>query len=83
MCKFSIFGAALLLGTCAATSVYACAPAPSCWIESGPAYLRDVCHGYAKDHKTLAEIATYVEEPEGIAAFGKACEKVHVHLKSE
>jgi hypothetical protein len=60
----------------------ACAPAPSCWIDSGPAYLRDVCRGYAKDHKTLAEIATYVEEPEGIAAFGKACEKVHVHLKA-
>jgi hypothetical protein len=61
----------------------ACAPAPSCWIKEGPAYLRSVCLGYAKDHQTLQQIAQYLEEPEKIAAFGKACEKLQVHLKGQ
>jgi hypothetical protein len=62
---------------------FACSPAPSCWMESGSSYLRSVCLSYAKDHQTLKQIAMYVEEPEKIAAFGKACKKLHVHLKPE
>jgi hypothetical protein len=38
---------------------------------------------YAKDHQTLKQIALYLEEPEKIAAFGEACRKLHVNLKSE
>jgi hypothetical protein len=61
----------------------ACSPAPSCWMAAGPAYLRTICFGYAKKHKTLKEIATYVEEPEKISDFAKACEKSKVHLTEE
>ena len=61
----------------------ACSPAPSCWMKSGPEYLRSVCVSYAKDRQTLKQIAQYVEEPEKIAAFGKACNRLHVHLKAE
>jgi hypothetical protein len=71
-----------LLGLAAVTPAMACAPTPSCWIEEGPAYLRDVCADYAKDHKTLAQIAPYLDAPEQIGAFAKACAKVHVHLKA-
>jgi hypothetical protein len=60
-----------------------CSPAPSCWIKSGPDYLRSVCRGYAKDHQTLKEIARYVEEPEKIATFGEACKKLGIHIKAE
>jgi hypothetical protein len=74
---------ALAMWCLAASAAQACSPAPSCWIEEGPAYLRSVCQGFAKDHKTLKQIATYVEEPEKIAAFGKACKKQNVHLKAE
>ena len=63
------------------TSALACSPAPSCWLKSDPAYLRSVCQGYAKDHRTLKQIAEYVEEPEKIAAFGKACRLKGVSLK--
>jgi hypothetical protein len=61
----------------------ACSPAPSCWIKSGPVYLRSVCLGYAKDHKTLKQVSEYVDEPEKIAAFGQACKKLHIYLKAE
>jgi hypothetical protein len=78
----------ILLSATAALAVttgtaLACAPAPSCWMKSEPAYLRSVCLSYAKDHQTLKQIAMYVEEPEKIAAFGKACERLQVHLKAE
>jgi hypothetical protein len=72
----AIMGAACLLGSV----VRACSPAPSCWIESGPTYLRSVCEGYAKDHKTLTEIASYLDEPDDIANFASACGKLHVHF---
>jgi hypothetical protein len=61
----------------------ACAPAPSCWLKSEPAYLRSVCQSYRKSHQTLKQIAIYVEEPEKVGAFGKACKKLGVHLKAE
>jgi hypothetical protein len=66
-----------------AGTALACSPAPSCWIAAGPAYLRSICSGYAKKHKTLKEIATYVEEPEKIWDFAKACENLKVHLTEE
>jgi hypothetical protein len=78
----------ILLGTFAALTIMteialACSPAPSCWMESGPGYLRSVCLSYAKDHQTLKQIAMYLEEPEKIAAFGKACKKLGIYLKPE
>jgi hypothetical protein len=70
------FAAAML----ASSSVHACSPAPSCWIESGPEYLRAVCRGYANDHRTVTQIASYLDEPERIADFVKACGKLRVHF---
>jgi hypothetical protein len=61
----------------------ACSPAPSCWMKSGPGYLRSVCLSYAEDHQTLKQIAMYVEEPEKIASFGEACKKLGIHIKAE
>jgi hypothetical protein len=61
----------------------ACSPAPSCWMNESPAYLRSICAGYAKDRKTLKQIAEYVDEPENIAAFGKACKKFKINLRSQ
>lgn len=58
----------------------ACGPTPSCWMKSGPTYLKSVCMGYAKDRRTLKQIATYVNEPENIRSFGEACKKLHVRL---
>jgi hypothetical protein len=63
------------------SSAMACAPAPSCWIAAGPDYLRSVCLGYAKNGQTLSQIAKYIEEPQKIAAFGKACKRLGVNLK--
>jgi hypothetical protein len=71
----------LVTGTMLTSSAKACSPAPSCWIESGPSYLRSVCAGYAKDHMTLAQIAPYLDEPGEIAKFGAACEKLYVHIE--
>jgi hypothetical protein len=65
----------------ASSGAYACKPAPSCWIESGPEYLRAVCDGYAKDHRTVTQIASYLDEPERITEFVKACGKLHVHFR--
>jgi hypothetical protein len=45
-------------------------------------YLRSVCQGYAKDRKTLKQIAMYVDEPEKINDFGRACKKLGVSLKA-
>ena len=63
-----------------AGAALACGPVPSCWMESGPAYLKSVCSGYAKNHTTLKEIAKHMQEPEKVPAFGKACAKLNVHL---
>jgi hypothetical protein len=62
---------------------FACAPAPSCWIETGPAYLRSVCRGYAKDHQSLPQIAKYLDEPEKIQDFAKACKKLSINLSEK
>jgi hypothetical protein len=64
-------------------SVLACAPAPSCWLKLSPEYVRSVCLGYAKDGQTLKQIAQFLDEPEKIGEFAKACKKFHVNLKDE
>jgi hypothetical protein len=46
-------------------------------------YLRSVCQGYAKDHQTLKQIATYVEEPEKVPAFGRACKRFGIKLRPD
>ena len=42
--------------------------------------LRAVCDGYAKDHRKVTQIASYLDEPERITKFVKACGKLHVHF---
>lgn len=61
----------------------ACAPAPSCWLEEGPSYLRSICRGYAKDNRTLPQIASFVDEPEKVPELAKACKKLGVTLKEK
>jgi hypothetical protein len=79
-CKFLIAAAALIATI---DTALACSPAPSCWMSESSAYLRSVCRGYAKDHKTLSQIAEYLDEPEKIVAFGNACKKLNIHLKAK
>src|SRR6516165_11417666 len=76
----------LLLATAvvlASKSAFACAPAPSCWLKSSPSYVRSICQGYAKDHRTVAEIATYLDEPEKVQDFVIACQKLGVPLSAD
>ena len=61
------------------TLTLACAPAPSCWLTEGPAYLKSVCVGYKG--KTLSQIKEYVDEPEQVPAFARACKKFGVNFK--
>jgi hypothetical protein len=61
----------------------ACAPAPSCWIKGDPDYLKSICRGFAKQGKTLKQIATFVEEPEQVPAFGQACKKLKIRIQAE
>ncbi|WP_292614836.1 hypothetical protein [Nitrobacter sp. 62-13] len=80
--KVSILvGAATLLFMPATT--FACSPAPSCWIKSGPEYLRSVCRGFAKDHQSLPEIAKNLEEPEKIGEFAKGCKRLGIILSNQ
>ena len=37
------FAAAALAMSTWSTGALACSPAPSCWIDEGPSYLRSVC----------------------------------------
>jgi hypothetical protein len=64
------------------TTTYACSPAPSCWIASSRSYLRGVCRGFAKDKRTVAEIATFIDEPEKIQDFVRACKKLGITFKN-
>jgi hypothetical protein len=77
--KNLLLTAAVLLLT--STSALACAPAPSCWLKSDPSYLRGICRGYAKDKTTVAQIAEYLDEPEKVQDFVKACKKLGVLLQ--
>jgi hypothetical protein len=61
----------------AATPALACAPIPSCWLKSDPAYLKSVCHSYSEID------ASYVDEPEKVPAFVAACKRrfnINVHV---
>ena len=78
----TILAAASIAALCAASAL-ACSPAPSCWMQSSSEYLRSVCQGYAKDHRTLKQIATYVEEPEKVISFGQACKRLGINLRSK
>jgi hypothetical protein len=81
MKKLLMTTAALLALTSAAS---ACGSAPSCWMEEkASGYLRSICASYAKDGATLKQIAGYVEEPEKVPAFAKACKKLGISLKAE
>lgn len=77
--------AALATGAVIVTSqgALACAPAPSCWMQGDPAYLKSICRGFAKRGQTLKQIATFVDEPDQIAAFGQACKKLKIRLQAE
>jgi hypothetical protein len=66
-----------------ATPALACSPAPSCWIDEGPTYLKEICKGYQKDHRTLADIKTWLDEPEKISEFAAACKQVGITLKAK
>lgn len=68
-----------LASTLAASQALACAPAPSCWISSGDAYLRGVCRGYAD--KQISQIAQWLDEPEKIDLLVRACARVHAPLR--
>ncbi|MGY3482266.1 hypothetical protein ACVW1C_000149 [Bradyrhizobium sp. USDA 4011] len=73
----------ILVATAIATPALACAPAPSCWISEGPAYLRDICRNYAKAHRTVADIKGFLDEPEKIGDFVAACKKQGVAFKDK
>lgn len=64
----------------AASQALACAPSPSCWIDNDKAYLRGICSNYAKGHQTLKQIVQYLDEPEKLDDFVKACAKLRVSL---
>ena len=70
-----ILGAAILLAMVA--SSHACSPAPTCWIDSGPSYLRPLC----KEARSNAEMLKYVEEPKKLPAFVNACKKLGIAVK--
>jgi hypothetical protein len=80
--RLALFIAASLLALTSAPAL-ACSPAPTCWMQESKSYLRSICQGYAKDGKTLTQIAEYLDEPEKIAAFGEACKRVGITLKGK
>jgi hypothetical protein len=57
----------------------ACAPAPSCWMKSDKAYLRSVCQSYKGQGQK--QISQYVEEPEKVPEFAKACKQFGINFK--
>lgn len=77
--KLLLVGVTALILT---TAAHACSPAPSCWMKSSPEYLKSVCADYAKQHLTLEQIKGYLDEPDQISSFGKACLKVGVKLQA-
>ncbi len=56
---------------------FACSPAPSCWIDEGPAYLKEQCRQSAKNPGTLK----YLDEPDQIGRVIRACAKHHIAVK--
>ena len=68
--------ALLIAGVFCATPALACAPAPSCWYEQGPSYVRSVCHSMAASPGW----SKYVEEPELVPAFIAKCSKLNIKV---
>jgi len=50
-------------------------------MKYGPTYLKSICSGYAKDKKTLQEIATYLDEPEKWTSFQAHVENLALHYE--
>jgi hypothetical protein len=78
-CLLAVAGAVIA----APQAAIACAPAPSCWMKEDPESLKSICRGFAKHGQTLKQIATFVEEPEQVPAFGQACKKLKIRLQAE
>lgn len=76
----SIF-AGLVLNIAVITAASACSPAPSCWLEEGPSYVRTICKGYAKDGRTVDDIRSFVDEQDKVQDFVRACKKYGVTFR--
>ena len=63
----------------AAFPAMACAPAPTCWMNSGREYLKSVCVTSARDPGSLK----FVEQPEQIGNFVRACAKLGIKVKED
>lgn len=70
-----------VLNTVAVTAASACSPAPSCWLEEGPSYVRTICKGYAQKGRSVADIRGFVDEPDKVQDFVRACKKYGVTFK--
>jgi hypothetical protein len=70
-------GFAILALIATMASAEACAPAPSCWLESSPSYLQSVCRSQAK----ASEIV--LDEPERLLDFIKACKKLGINVEKK
>jgi hypothetical protein len=62
----------------ASTGAWACAPAPTCWLEEGPSYYKDICRNAARS----SDVLKWVEEPDKIGDFIKACAKQGIRVKA-
>ena len=80
MCK-SAYAIATVIDLLLVSPASACSPAPSCWMGETREYLRSVCLGYAKDHRTVAQIRSYLDNPAQVGSFVKACGKLHVYFR--
>jgi hypothetical protein len=69
--------AAIALSLLIATPAIACMPAPTCWIKTGPEYLKSICVQYVNTPLDPAN----VEEPAAVPNLVKACAKLHIRIK--
>jgi hypothetical protein len=75
--KYSTVILAAVIAVAMIAPARACSPAPSCWIDEGPSYLRSIC----KEARDNAETLKYVDEPRKIPAFKNACKKLGIITK--
>jgi hypothetical protein len=54
----------------------ACKPAPSCWIEESPSYLRSICKQYVKGPIAQKPLVETMDDPDEYPALVKACRKL-------
>lgn len=62
------------------SNAIACSPAPTCWFKYGPKYIKSICQGYVRDHRTVTEIREFLDEPEKVNELVEACRKLNVPL---